>query len=320
VNANFQYDAAGRRVSKTINGTATSFLYDGPNIAQEQSAQTGNANLLNGGLDEWFLRTDTSGSWSPLVDGLGSSLSLTDGTGASQTNYSYGVFGASTSTGAANNNSSQYTSRENDGTGLQSNRARYYSSIFQRFVTEDPLGFGGGDINLYGYVANSPTNFTDPSGLEISELYTNPAFSGVRSLNVGGRACGSTPGPFQALFGDGGVFTRQTLEEFISAKERARQPCKRFGERWWQNFKDTNDAIPGFGAPLGTTMITAPGAAQITGQPGIIGWALRGGGPGFGSSVMQSGLTALATHASFEGGVGIGSYISAVGSPCGYQK
>jgi hypothetical protein len=26
------------------------------------------------------------------------------------------------------------------------------------------MGFGAGDSNLYRYVGNSPTNFTDPSG------------------------------------------------------------------------------------------------------------------------------------------------------------
>ena len=29
---------------------------------------------------------------------------------------------------------------------------------------EDPIGFAGGDVNLYAYVFNSPTNYTDPTG------------------------------------------------------------------------------------------------------------------------------------------------------------
>jgi len=32
--------------------------------------------------------------------------------------------------------------------------------------SQDPIGFAGGDANLYRYVGNSPTNATDPSGLE----------------------------------------------------------------------------------------------------------------------------------------------------------
>src|SRR6185312_3755752 len=33
--------------------------------------------------------------------------------------------------------------------------------------SEDPLGFAGGDVNLYAYVGSSPTNFTDPFGFSV---------------------------------------------------------------------------------------------------------------------------------------------------------
>jgi len=35
--ASFQYDTFGRRVSKTISGSTTNYLYDGVNLAQELS-------------------------------------------------------------------------------------------------------------------------------------------------------------------------------------------------------------------------------------------------------------------------------------------
>jgi RHS repeat-associated protein len=81
-----------------------------------------------------------------------------------QTEYTYGAFGQSARNGSENQNSAQYTGRENDGTELQHNRARYYSARLQRFISEDPIGFSGGDINLYAYVSNDPVNYTDPSG------------------------------------------------------------------------------------------------------------------------------------------------------------
>jgi uncharacterized protein RhaS with RHS repeats len=34
-----------------------------------------------------------------------------------------------------------------------------------RWTAKDPIGFGGGDVDLYGYVANNPVNFVDRSGL-----------------------------------------------------------------------------------------------------------------------------------------------------------
>jgi uncharacterized protein RhaS with RHS repeats len=40
-----------------------------------------------------------------------------------------------------------------------------YSPNLGRWLTQDPIGYEGGDANLYRFVGNSPTNFTDPSGL-----------------------------------------------------------------------------------------------------------------------------------------------------------
>lgn len=38
-----------------------------------------------------------------------------------------------------------------------------------RWTTKDPIRFGGGDTNLYGYVANDPVNWADSSGLTIND-------------------------------------------------------------------------------------------------------------------------------------------------------
>jgi len=54
---------------------------------------------------------------------------------------------------------------ENDGTGLYYYRARYHHPQLQRFIAEDPIRFGGRDINFYAYVRNNPLRFTDPLGL-----------------------------------------------------------------------------------------------------------------------------------------------------------
>lgn len=40
-----------------------------------------------------------------------------------------------------------------------------------RFISEDPIGFEGGDTNLYRYVFNSPTNYTDPTGLLVEGVF-----------------------------------------------------------------------------------------------------------------------------------------------------
>jgi RHS repeat-associated protein len=44
-------------------------------------------------------------------------------------------------------------------------RARYYSPVLERFVSEDSNGLAGGSTNFYEYTFNDPTSQVDPSGL-----------------------------------------------------------------------------------------------------------------------------------------------------------
>ncbi|HEX2269002.1 MAG TPA: hypothetical protein VHH35_05690, partial [Pyrinomonadaceae bacterium] len=158
VNASFGYGANGSRTSTTINGTTTSFLRSGPNVVQEQSSQSGTTNIVSGGPGEIFTRSDSSGVTSSIADGIGSALGMMDASGAMQTEYSYGSFGESTSTGASSNNSTQYGGGSNDGTALQYNGNSYYSPELRRFINE-----GSGGDNSYSIPGNGPTK-ASPSG------------------------------------------------------------------------------------------------------------------------------------------------------------
>src|SRR5713101_2777303 len=118
---------------------ATSFLYDAANFVQELTSGTPTANLLSGGIDEVFARTDAAGTTNFLADALGSTLALSDSAGNLLTQYTYELFGNTTVSGLPSANPYQHTGRENDGTGLYFYRARYYSPTFQRFASEDPI-------------------------------------------------------------------------------------------------------------------------------------------------------------------------------------
>ena len=50
--------------------------------------------------------------------------------------------------------------------GLHYYRDRYYDSSNSRFISEDPIGFDGGE-NFYAYTRNSPVDVKDPFGLYI---------------------------------------------------------------------------------------------------------------------------------------------------------
>jgi len=168
VAASFQYDGMQRRRGKTVGAASTNFLYDGLNLVQELAGTTPTANLVTGlGIDETLTRAEPAGTSTLLVDALGGTLGLADAAGTLQTQYTYEPFGATTASGAPSTNAAQYTGRENDGTGLYANRARYYSPGLQRFLSEDPIQFTGGDFNLYSYVRNNPLLWVDPEGLRI---------------------------------------------------------------------------------------------------------------------------------------------------------
>jgi RHS repeat-associated protein len=59
----------------------------------------------------------------------------------------------------------QYTGREADTAGLYFCRARYYSPMMGSFISEDPIGFDGGQLSFYGYAGSDPVGFADPDGL-----------------------------------------------------------------------------------------------------------------------------------------------------------
>jgi RHS repeat-associated protein len=49
--------------------------------------------------------------------------------------------------------------------GIYDFRNRYYQPALGRCLQKDPLGFGGGDANLFRYCGGDPVNGRDPYGL-----------------------------------------------------------------------------------------------------------------------------------------------------------
>jgi RHS repeat-associated protein len=121
-------------------------------------------NYVNGpGIDDKLKQTTGTTTSYFLTDHLGSTVGLVDQAGSITSQTAYDSFGnASTQLPTRYG----YTGRELDEyTGLMYYRARFYDPQIGRFISEDPIGFGGGDINLYGYVRNNPLRFNDPLGL-----------------------------------------------------------------------------------------------------------------------------------------------------------
>jgi len=167
VTATFQYDGTGRRTRKTINGVTTDFVHDGINPVTESSA-SGTRLLVTGpGVEVFLMRIGPGSTAMFLTDALGSLVATTDAAGGVQSEVTYEPFGNTEMSSPAP--AYRFTGREHDEPlYLYYYRARYYHTDLQRFISEDPIGFDGGDLNLYAYVRNAPLDLTDPLGLEIS--------------------------------------------------------------------------------------------------------------------------------------------------------
>ena len=185
---NYQYDALGRRVVRQDKKSGrTEFTHDGMDVIQDRfeknDGSISTTNYINGiGIDNKLKLTSGTTSRYFLQDHLGSTVGMADSSGAVTESASYDSFGRVISSNLTTRY--QYTGRETDEkTGLIYYRARQYDPQIGRFTSEDPIGFAGGDINLYGYVWNDPQNWVDPSGLN-SEIW-DVLLSGTAGGSIG---------------------------------------------------------------------------------------------------------------------------------------
>jgi len=181
-NSTYTYDSFGRRIGKTTPSGTTSYLHNGNNVVQESSGSTITASLLTGATDEVFTRTSSGTTRSLLTDRLGSTVATSDSAGVITGEYGYQPYGATTLTGDDGGNPTRFTGRDDDGNGQYFYRGRFYNTTDQRFLSQDPIGFAGGDTNLFTYAANQPTTFTDPMGTNIEAMFG--AFDDVPEPNA----------------------------------------------------------------------------------------------------------------------------------------
>lgn len=71
--------------------------------------------------------------------------------------------------------------------------ARDYDPTIGRWTTKDPIGFAGGDTNLYAYVGGNPMSYNDPSGLKFSfaddasRQFYQPILDQIRNSSMAGQ-------------------------------------------------------------------------------------------------------------------------------------
>lgn len=180
--ANYAYDALDRRTGRTAAGLTTNFLYDGQDVVLDRGTGGLLVDYLNGpGIDNKLRQTSSNfGALYFLKDHLGSTGLLANSTGGVMERTQYEAFGASTNVSLTRYG---FTGREIDTAAeLMYYRARWYDAQQGRFLSEDPIGFEGGN-NFYWYVNANPLSGQDPYGLyniydfEIDALQALAGFS-----------------------------------------------------------------------------------------------------------------------------------------------
>ena len=170
----YTYDALDRRIKVAAGANVLKVVYDGQSTLLDFDG--GNAEVaryLQGpAIDEVLARETGTGNtvaWY-LQDRLGTVRDIANNSGAIVDHLGYDAFGAVTiETDPSYGDRFKFTGRELDPvTGLYYYRARWYDATAGRFLSEDPIGFGGGDANLSRYVGNAPSLWADPSGMVTS--------------------------------------------------------------------------------------------------------------------------------------------------------
>jgi len=273
--ATYQYDPLNRRISKTVSGAVTEFLYLPEGLYAEYDG-TGTE------TKRYLYNPQTTFMTDPLAmiqngnayyyhnDHLGTPQLMTDSTQTVVWQADYTAFGKATITTGTITNNLRYPGQYYDAeTGLHYNWNRYYDPEVGRYLSVDPVGLRGG-MNLYRYVSNNPVISIDPLG-----LYLTPNQQIIISIVSGvGAAVGGIIGGGPVGSAVGGSIVASVATEIM--------PCST-----WQDV--ANNSITAFmsgfiggalGAGLEGTTMSGMQAAVTTGVvAGMIDTLMMGADP-----------------------------------------
>ncbi|MBI2864000.1 MAG: hypothetical protein HYX94_05510 [Chloroflexi bacterium] len=173
-------DGQNRRIGKRVNGTLTEgFLYQSGLQPIAELDATGQIVSLfvygsRANVPDYLVKEETT--YRIVADHLGSPrLVVNAQTGAVAQRLDYDEFGRVLSDTNPGFQPFGYAGGLYDpDTGLVRFGARDYDAETGRWTAKDPIGFAGGDTNLYAYVRNDPINRVDPSGLDLRLVRMSP--------------------------------------------------------------------------------------------------------------------------------------------------
>ncbi|MCE9601742.1 MAG: RHS repeat-associated core domain-containing protein [Gemmatimonadetes bacterium] len=205
----YGYDGLGRRVRKTVNGTATRYLVEGDRVLVELDNSWLPAAKYSyyPGVDRPHAMVRAGKRYYFAQDLQGNITGVMDSIGNVQQAYLYTPYGEALPDGGTPvPDPYRFKGREWDAEArLYFMRVRYYDPQLGRFISEDPIGLAGG-INPTAFVGSEPVNRADPTGrmcqlvgwttTEIGGLtFATPIYDGTTcELDSGGGVSNWTSG------------------------------------------------------------------------------------------------------------------------------
>ncbi|MBI5874381.1 MAG: RHS repeat-associated core domain-containing protein [Deltaproteobacteria bacterium] len=165
----YYYDGAGRRLQATRSGVITRYIYDaaGNLLAETDGSNNITKYYIYGGAGLLAMVTPANQTYCYHFNAVGNTIAMTDINKTIVNKYSYDPFGNILNEQETITQPFKFVGQfgvMTESNGFYYMRARYYDPNTGRFISEDPLGFGGGDVNLMGYVFNNPVNLVDADG------------------------------------------------------------------------------------------------------------------------------------------------------------
>ncbi|WP_425215196.1 RHS repeat domain-containing protein [Tumidithrix helvetica] len=233
----YTYDMFDRRIAKSVDfdgsgaglAVVERYVYDRDHIMLVLSGLgiLKERYLYGANLDQVLAVEGSQVSWT-LSDYLGTVRDLVSSAGVVQKHIKYDSFGNVTAQSAPLVKSRfGFTGREFDSeTGLYYYRSRYYDSAVGRFISEDRIGFAGGDANLYRYVGNSATNAIDPFGLWTIIYIFSATSGGVSESNPFGHTAIAINGTYYNFNKEG--LDRSNGDQFYMNYSLVGVPIRRY--------------------------------------------------------------------------------------------
>ncbi|MBR4209778.1 MAG: RICIN domain-containing protein [Lachnospiraceae bacterium] len=177
ITTTFQYDAQGRRISKTTGGTTTEYYYNGSTLTALKKGNDLVQFVYDASGRPVFMRVNGVAEYAYLYNGQGDVTGLVDSGNNEVVSYEYDSWGKVVSTtdtsgaGIGSLNPFRYRGYVYDAeTGLYFLQARYYDPETIRFVSPDDVASLSSkegtlyEMNLYAYCDNNAITRLDSHG------------------------------------------------------------------------------------------------------------------------------------------------------------